>query len=115
MNQIQRVKLSVTERSAAGFEHVVDMATICSNVVVKVSKDGHDYRAAALCEYHADQVTGKIDFEFDRLALEVLAVDSLDANACLTAIAQAPFAKLQVHEGSYGEAVFLLTKPKPKF
>lgn len=76
--------------------------------------DGHVYKAPALPAYHADQKSGKIDLEFDQLALEVLGVDISDPNACLTAILQAPWAQLQVHEGSYGEAVFLVPKLKPK-
>lgn len=111
---MQRVKLSIAVFSAQEFEHLADMVAICSKVVVRVAKDGHEYKAAALAAYRADQETRKVDLEFDRLALDVLAVDAADANACLTAIAQAPWAKLQVHEGAYGEAVFLMPKPKSK-
>ena len=112
MSQMQTVKLSITERSSQEFAHIVDIAALSSKDVLQVEKDGHSYRAAALRAYHADQEAGQVDLEFDRLALEVLSVDQADAYACLTAIIRAPWAKLQVHEGLYGEAVFLMPKPK---
>ena len=114
MVQNPTVKLSITERSALEFEHVTDVAAMCSKVSLQVAKDGRVYKAAALPAYHADHVSEKIDLEFDRLALEVLGVDVSDPNACLTAILQAPWAQLQVHEGAYGEAVFLVPKLEPK-
>lgn len=109
---MQRVKLSVTERRAEEFDHLSDVAAICSKVVIQVAKGGQVYRALALPLYSADPATGKVDLEFDQLALEILSVDQADAYACLTAILRAPWAKLQVHEGRYGEAVFLVQSTK---
>lgn len=114
MTQDRLVRQSITERSADEFEHITDMAAVCSKVLLQVAKDGFVYKAAALPAYHADPVSRTIDFEFDRMALQVLGVDASDPYACLTAIARAPWAQLQVHEGAYGEAVFLMPKLEPK-
>ena len=111
MYQKQTVKLSVVEPCPDEFEHVVDMASICSNVLLQATKSGNVYWSAALTAYHADKATGKIDLEFDQLALDVLGLGSAIVNTCLRAIAKAPWAKLQVHDGSYGEAIFLFAKP----
>lgn len=102
--------MSITETDPDEFGLLKDMARAC-RVIVQVAKGTAVHRAMALNSYLVVEDRNCLELEFDALALEALGVDKSDGKSCLEAVFKAPWQKLQVHTGSFGEAVFLVNKP----